>query len=150
VMDMKNILRVGIVSSVDERDATARVVFGDREDVVSYNMDILSRGSFLLKDYWLPDVNEQVWCLFLPTGNADGIILGSTYNQEDPVPIKNKNKRHIRFGDGTFIDYDRETHTLTIDFLHPGKIVFNNAVITYNQTTQRGEPEWRSSEVLEK
>ncbi|MFD2089555.1 phage baseplate assembly protein V [Brevibacillus brevis] len=82
-------------------------------------MDILSRGSFLLKDYWLPDVNEQVWCLFLPTGNADGIILGSTYNQEDLVPIKNKNKRHIRFGDGTFIDYDRETHTLTIDFLHP-------------------------------
>ncbi|MFD2087823.1 hypothetical protein ACFSND_21905 [Brevibacillus brevis] len=78
---MKNILRVGIVSSVDERDATARVVFGDREDVVSYNMDILSRGSFLQKDYWLPDVNEQVWCLFLPTGNADGIILGSTYNQ---------------------------------------------------------------------
>ncbi|MFD2084386.1 hypothetical protein ACFSND_03970 [Brevibacillus brevis] len=70
---MKNILRVGIVSSVDERDATARVVFGDREDVVSYNMDILSRGSFLLKDYWLPDVNEQVWCLFCRQGMQMGL-----------------------------------------------------------------------------
>ncbi|WP_221868982.1 phage baseplate assembly protein V [Brevibacillus brevis] len=148
---LKNIIRVGIVSSVDYRKGTAKVAFEDRDNLVSYDLDVLVKNSFRNKDYWLPDPEEQVLCLFLPIGNAQGFILGSLYSLEDKLPIKNENKRHIRFGDGTFIDYDRETHTLTIDFLHPegGHIVINNATVKYNQTTQRGEPEWRSSEVLE-
>ncbi|MDX5091601.1 phage baseplate assembly protein V [Lactobacillus crispatus] len=146
---LKNLVRVGIVSSVDYQKGTAKVAFEDRDDMVSPDLQILGKNSYSNKDYWLPEPEEQVLCLFLPNGNAQGFILGSLYNDEDKLPIKNKNKRHVRFGDGTFIDYDRETHTLTIDFLLPGKIVINNAEVIRNPTTQRGEPEWRSSEVLE-
>lgn len=28
-------------------------------------------------NYWLPKVNETVACLYLPTFNGDGVILGA-------------------------------------------------------------------------
>lgn len=112
---MKDFIRVGIVSSINPATCTARVAFGDRANVVSFDLPVLVRGSLKNKDYWLPDPGEQVVCLFLPSGNAQGFILGSIYSQKDMPPIENKDKRYIVFDDGTIIEYDRATHTLTID-----------------------------------
>jgi len=112
---VKNLIRVGIVSSVDESKCTARVAFEDRSAVVSYDLPILVRGSLNNKDYWLPDPGEQVVCLFLPSGNAQGFILGSSYSAKDTPPVNDKNKRHISYSDGTLIEYDQATHTLTIN-----------------------------------
>jgi len=120
---LKNLIRVGIVSSINPAKCTARVAFEDRSSVVSFDLPILVRGSFQNKDYWMPDPGEQVVCLFLPSGNAQGFILGSLYSEKDSTPVTDGNKRHVAFSDGTKIEYDRETHTLTIDAAGPVNIV---------------------------
>ncbi|MGG1442166.1 phage baseplate assembly protein V [Brevibacillus laterosporus] len=132
---LKNLIRVGRVSVVYPERCTARVLFDDRDNLVSSELPMLGRGSLSNKDYWLPDVNEMVWCLFLPTGNQQGVILGTIFNKEDPPPpdIQDKDKRHLLFGDGTSIEYDRKNHTLTIDLPDPDGTVVINGKLIVNQ-----------------
>jgi phage baseplate assembly protein V len=130
---LDDLIRVGKVSSIQPEKCTARVAFEDLDDVVSYELPILVRGSLQNKDYWMPEPDEQVVCLFLPSGNAQGFILGSIYSQQDTPPVSDVNKRHLAFPDGTFVEYDRQTHTLTIDAKGPINIVTTKAVtITAN------------------
>lgn len=112
---LKNLIRVGIISSTNPENCTARVAFEDRAAMVSYDLPVLVRGSLQNKDYWMPDPGEQVVCLFLPSGAAQGFILGSLYSAKDTPPVADGNKRHIAFSDGTTIEYDRATHILTIN-----------------------------------
>ncbi|MBO8136808.1 MAG: phage baseplate assembly protein V [Desulfotomaculum sp.] len=136
---LKNLIRVGIVSSVNASDCTARVAFEDRSDVVSYELPVLVRGSLHNKDYWMPDPGEQVICIFLPSGNARGFILGSIYSEKDKPPVADSNKRHITFSDGTVIEYDRKTSTLKVDVKGPINIVTTGQVeITASGITVNG------------
>lgn len=118
---LKNLIRVGRVSS--QEAATVRVVFEDRADMVSYDLPVIVQQSQNNKDYWMPDIGEQVVCLFLPSGNAQGFVLGSFYSDADLPPVSDPDKRHVRFADGTSIEYDRSTHTLTVDAQGPVNIV---------------------------
>ena len=125
---LQNIIRVGRVSSVHPENGTARVAFSDRSDVVSYELPVLGRGSLNNKDYWLPDPDEQVVCLFLPNGNEQGFVIGSPFSKADPPPVEDPNKRHMAFSDGTVIEYDRSTHTLLIDVKGPINIITTSQV----------------------
>ena len=116
---LKNLIRVGIVSSTNPEKCTARVAFEDKSSMVSFDLPILVRGSLQTKDYWMPDPGEQVLCLFLPSGNAQGFIVGSPYSQKDKPPVSDGNKRHIKFSDGTTIEYNQATHTSIIDAVGP-------------------------------
>ncbi len=118
----KNLIRVGRVSAVDPDRATAKVVF-EAQEVVSYDLPIIQRQTLRNKDYYLPDVGEHVVCIFLPTGNADGFILGAIYTDEDQPPVSSQDKRVVQFEDGTRIEYDRASHTLTINAVGPINIV---------------------------
>ncbi|WP_418599177.1 hypothetical protein [Phascolarctobacterium faecium] len=46
---------------------------------------IVNRGSLANKDYWIPDIDEQVLCLMMPNksglGLNEGFILGSFFRQ---------------------------------------------------------------------
>lgn len=119
---IKNLIKVGRVSSVDPATATARVVFED-QGVVSYNLPVLQHQTLKNKDYCLPDVGEHVVCLFLPTGNAEGFVIGAVYSDEDLPPVSSQDKRVIRFEDGTVIEYDRVSHILTISVVGPVNII---------------------------
>lgn len=112
---LKNLIRVGRVSSVNPAACTARVAFEDRSDVVSYELPTLVSGSLQAKEYWLPVPGEQVLCLFLPSGNAQGFIVGSIYSEKNKPPVASATKRHITFPDGTKLEYDWNTSTLSIN-----------------------------------
>jgi phage baseplate assembly protein V len=124
---LKNLIRIGRVSAVDPAKATARVVF-EAHDLVSYDLPILQRQTMKNKDYWLPDVGEHVICIFLPTGNAEGFILGAIYSKEDQPLVTSPDKRAIFFEDGSFIEYDRASHILTINVKGPVNIVASGNV----------------------
>lgn len=115
---LKNIVRVGRISSINPSRCTARVLF-DAQGIVSYDLQIIVPQTLKNKDYYLPDVGEHVVCLFLPTGNAEGFVLGAVYTDTEQVPVNNPDKRTMRFADGTVIEYDRATHTLNIDAAGP-------------------------------
>lgn len=119
---LKNLVRVGRVSSINPGAGTIRVVFEDRQNMVSYDLPVLVRQSLKNKDYFMPDIGEQVVCLFLPSGNAQGFCLGSFYSDVDRPPVSNPDKRHVTFADGTSVEYDRGTHTLTVNAQGPVNI----------------------------
>lgn len=81
---LKELIKVGRVSSLSEQ--SARVVFPDRDDVVSYDLPVLQHGAMRTQGHWMPEVGEQVLCLFLPNGIESGFVLGSFYSDTQPGP----------------------------------------------------------------
>lgn len=112
-----NIIRIGEVSSIDPAKGTARVAFDDEDSMVSYDLPVIQHNTLENHDYWMPDIGEDVLCVFLPTGSEDGFILGSFYADEIRPPASTENIRMVEFADGTKVSYDRESHELkaTID-----------------------------------
>lgn len=141
-MDIKKLIRVGTVSSVNAAAGSVRVAFAAQDDMVTYELPVITRGSKNNKDYWLPDVDEQVLCLFLPNtsgrGVCDGFVLGTFYSSID-APVENSGDVHaVKYGDGTIIKHDRSTGKLTInatgdiDIIAGGKITINGQTIYLN------------------
>lgn len=141
-MDIKRLIRVGTVSSINAAAGTVRVAFAAQDDMVTYELPVITRGSKNNKDYWLPDIDEQVLCLFLPNtsgrGVCDGFVLGTFYSSVD-APMESSSDVHaVKYGDGTIIKHDRSTGKLTInatgdiDIIAGGKITINGQTIYLN------------------
>ncbi len=141
-MDIKKLIRVGTVSSVNAAAGSVRVAFAAQDDMVTYELPVITRGSKNNKDYWLPDVDEQVLCLFLPNtsgrGVCDGFVLGTFYSSVD-APVENSGDVHaVKYGDGTIIKHDRSTGKLTInatgdiDIIAGGNVTINGQTIYLN------------------
>nr|DAQ12830.1 MAG TPA: baseplate assembly protein [Caudoviricetes sp.] len=126
----RNMIRIGRVSSVHPSEMAVKVVFEDKDNLVSDRLPVLVRGSSKNRDYWLPDVGEQVCCLMLPNGHNAGICLGSFYSESSPPAISDAEKRRIDFSGGSFIEFDRATGGLTIQCT--GDIVVNGRTISLN------------------
>ncbi len=69
--ELKNIMRLGTVMSVDRMKMTARVKFGDKGGINSGPLHILKHGSG-----WTPSVNDMVLCIMMADGDGDGFIIG--------------------------------------------------------------------------
>ena len=110
---MQSMVKTGVVASTDPASGTARVELSDEDGLISFDLGVLVRKTHRDKDYWMPDVGDQVLCLFLPFGLEQGFILGSFYSSPDPAPVTSQDKRHVLFGDGTWLEYDRKSHTLS-------------------------------------
>ena len=108
-------LRVGKVVAIDEKTARVRCVLEDLDEMVTWWLPVLHHKTQDDKSYWLPDIGEEVLIGFLHHGIEHGFILGSIYNEKDEPPVFDKDKAHIRFKDGSILEYDRRTHTLTLD-----------------------------------
>lgn len=126
----RNMIRIGRVSSVHPSEMAVKVVFEDKDNLVSDKLPVLVRGSSKNRDYWLPDVGEQVCCLMLPNGHNAGICLGSFYSESSPPAIADAEKRRIDFSGGSFIEFDCATGGLMIQCT--GDIVVNGRTISLN------------------
>ncbi|MBE6012079.1 MAG: hypothetical protein E7234_05930 [Lachnospiraceae bacterium] len=69
---LKNVVRIGNVSSINTQDRTARVIFTDKSDLVSGHLKIIKNQ----ETPWIPEIGQMVLCIYLPNGNGDGFILG--------------------------------------------------------------------------
>lgn len=131
---LPDLFKVGEVSSVDTAKCTARVVFDDEDSINSYDLPIMQRNTFGNADYGLPDIGEDVLCMFLGPGQEDGFIIGSFYAGEVTPPENSQDKRTVVFKDGTRFSYDRSTHVFTAT-IEGTEIVFDrqNGSITVPQ-----------------
>lgn len=111
---VQSLIKIGEVSSIDPATATARVVFDDDDSLVSFDLPVLQRNTFANRDFGMPDVGEDVVCLFLPSGVEEGFILGSLYAGEVAPEESSGDVRSVRFGDETRVAYDRAAHELTV------------------------------------
>lgn len=105
--------QVGTVSAVDADKVQARVRLPECDNLRTNWLNVLQRNTQDNKDYWLPDVGEQVEVL-LDANGEDGVILGAVYSDVDKPPFSDKNVRGTKFSDGAEFSYHRGTHTLTI------------------------------------
>lgn len=106
--------KIGEVSSINPARCTARVIFDDENSMVSYDLPIMQRNSLGNRDYQMPDIGEDVLCLFRSDGFEDGVIIGSFYAGDVEPPETTADRRTVVFKDGTRICYDRAAHTLTV------------------------------------
>ncbi len=112
---VRHLIRTGEVVGVDEAAGTARVRFADAQDLVSHPLRVLVDKSLRDQSQWMPDLGEQVLCLFLPTGLEQGFVVRAVYSSADPAPGKAGHIRFVRFEDGTELEYDRQAHRLRAD-----------------------------------
>lgn len=102
----------GIVVNVYEERGTVRVKRMENDGVISAELKVIFRGTLKNKEYSMPAIGEQVVCIF--SDNSKGFVLGAVYNDEDQPPVDNKKKHCTYFEDSGKMEYDTETHTLTI------------------------------------
>ncbi|EGJ51841.1 phage baseplate assembly protein V [Desulfocurvibacter africanus] len=111
-------VQVGEVTSVDAARGTAQVRLatpGNADGLITHDLPVLVRKTHADKDYAMPDVGEQVLCVFLPMGLETGFVLGSFYSSRDTPPVASADKWHVTFSDGTSLEYDRAVSTLSVD-----------------------------------
>ncbi|WP_110933806.1 phage baseplate assembly protein V [Paenibacillus bouchesdurhonensis] len=107
-----NLIRAGIVSSVDEASGTVRVTFPDQDNHVSGSLPVLTPGGSG-KGNALPAPSESVLCLFLGNGIQEGFCLGSYYT-DDEHPPGTTQQRGVWFEDGSHVYYDRSIQKLVV------------------------------------
>ena len=91
INQIKNLIRIGTVSAVNGESCSARVVFEDKDNMVSAELPIITIGSKQTKAYWLPEVGTQVLCIFQPNASGSGIskgfIIGAFYSTQDALRL---------------------------------------------------------------
>lgn len=110
---VNQMVRQGVVTMVNDAAATVRVKLPDSDNIVSKELPVLVQKTQDNKAYDLPDVGEQVVCLFLTNGLEQGFVLGSPYSSVDRPPVSTRDKKHYLFSDGSWFEYDREQHKFT-------------------------------------
>lgn len=132
---MNHLVRVGKVVSTVTGKSTVRVQFDDADELVSFDMAIIYPRTFKDKHYNVPDIGDQVVCLFLPNGLETGFVLGSVYNAQDAPPVDSQDKDHVTYEDGTVIEYDRKAHVLKADVKGDAEIKTTKSIDAQAGTT---------------
>ena len=131
-MDIKNLIRQGVISAVYPERCAARVTFEDRDGLVSAELPILQASCLNNQFYSLPDVGDCVLCLMLPNDqHGSGFVLGSFFNDKNPPPAASQDISLIKFADGTQISYNRSSHLLSVNCV--GNIKINGKRIDLNE-----------------
>ena len=107
-------LRFGIVSQIDPINVQARVSFEDDEST-SFWLPIIQTKTLKDKFYAMPDIGEQVACL-MDENSEDGVILGAIYSTEDVSTTQSEKEISMNLEDGSYINANKESQTLTVAF----------------------------------
>ena len=126
---LNNLVKVGRVVSVNPKKATARVEFEDRDRTVSWEIPVLHNHTHSDKTYWMPRIGELVYVITPSLGEGLGVIIGSSYNSQDPPPESDGNIVKILFEDGTTILYDKRNHKLYIHSVGDIEIVSDTHIV---------------------
>ena len=129
---MEKIVKHGLVSDVDEVGHRVRVTFEDNDKVVSAWLPVITPLASKDNIYILPDVDEEVVCVFESDDaqEGDGFCIGSMYNDKNKPKISGINKKRLDFEGGSYIEFDRSSGNLTInctgDIVIKGRNIYLN------------------------
>lgn len=111
---MAQMIRVGFVNARQPEKMRVKVTVRDTTgaQLVTDWLPVLCPRASGDMQYDLPDIGDQVLCLFLPYGLEQGFVVGAMYGKQVP-PVQSGDKWHRTFSDGTTVEYDRAAHKLT-------------------------------------
>lgn len=129
---LRSMVRTGTISAVYPEKGTARVVFDDKDGTSSPELHILHRFSGKNKDYFVPDIGDQAVCLFANNDKnfSTGYILGTYFTDKQPPQAASADIMRLDFADGSYIEYDRAAHALTVSIA--GAVNIKGATINLN------------------
>ena len=105
---LKNMIRIGRVSSINPIKGTVRVIIEDQQNMVTDDLPLFS------DEYYMPKSGDRVLCLFLGNGLSKGFCLGRYYYPGNPPPVSDPNIYYKDFFGEACFKYDQATKTLTI------------------------------------
>ena len=130
---LANMIRVGVVSELDEANARVKVkVGGLTTDWLPW---VTSRAG-ATRSWSAPRPGEQVVVLSPYGDAAQAVALPSIYQDEHPAPSNTKDAEHVTFPDGTTVNYNSASNTLQIDVAGDAKVIVNCKDATVNATTK--------------
>lgn len=119
---LANLIMIGVVDQLDEDNERVRVAAdGMLTDWIPWG----ERRAGPTKRTWEPpDVGEQVVVLSPYGDPAQAVVLCSINQDKFPAPANKKTIDRTVYSDGTTVEYDTATTTLTVD-VGKGKVVVN-------------------------
>lgn len=131
-------VRIGKVSQINKEKQTVQVLFEDLDKATSNDLPIIYPHTLKNRVVKLPDIKEEVVCIFLE-GGSDGFCIGS-YANESMTP---GTLERFEFKDGTVLEYDTEAHHLLADIkgtatLKGENIILNGATTLEGNVTLKG------------
>lgn len=129
---LANLLRVGTVTELDP--ATARVRVSTSGLTTDWLPWAASRAGNT-RQWSPPRVGEQV-ILASPYGDlGQAVVMGSIYSDDKPPPASSQDQETVVYPDGSTVDYNSATNTLTVTVAGAGNVVVNCKVATVNAET---------------
>lgn len=126
---LKNLIRVGKVSSINYQNGTVRVTFPDKDNIVTDELPYLSF------EYNMPSINDTVLCVFLGNGIARGFCLGQFYNNNNPPVQPGEQYFYKNIYDEAYFRYDKSSKTLT--FCAKNIVLDGETTVTGNLTVNQ-------------
>jgi phage baseplate assembly protein V len=105
-----DLLREGVVVSVDHAAATARVQFAD--DLTTGDIPWLASRAGSTRTWSPPAIGEQVMVVAPEADTSRSVIIGSLSSDAHPHPA-NDESTLTEYEDGARIGYDPKSHALT-------------------------------------
>jgi phage baseplate assembly protein V len=116
---LHNLLRFGVVESVDHAASTCTVRTGA---LVTRPLPWLVQRAGDARTWWAPSVGEQV-LLLCPGGDTTrGVVQPAIYSNAAPRPDGSDTAHVTTYPDGAVVSYDPETHQLTGTLPVGGKV----------------------------
>lgn len=125
---MSQVVRLGIVSSVDTDTGMIRAVFTDMDNMVSLPMPLLTTGTGWALTNGMPEPGDHVLCIFRGNGLSDGFCLGSLYDGSYDMPA-DQSQRGIYFEDGSYAYFDKNTGSIEIKAIGNVRIQANQITL---------------------
>lgn len=129
---VRSMIRKGTVCAVDPKTMSVKVEFSEKDGLPSPFLPVLCQGAGGNKCYWLPDIGDQVVCLYEANDKnaSSGWVLGTYFTEAHTPQVADAEIRRLDFGDGSFMEFNRSNGSLTIQCT--GNIVINGKMIYLN------------------
>lgn len=126
---ISNLVRIGVVSELDEANARVKMkVGGLSTDWLPWGV---SRAG-ATRTWSAPREGDQ-HMVFSPYGDPAQAVVGPAIYQDDhPAPASSKDQEHVLYPDGSTVDYNSATNTLTVTVASGGNVVINCKHATIN------------------
>ncbi|WP_419246808.1 phage baseplate assembly protein V [Serratia sp. NFX21] len=116
---LENVIRVGVVTEIDENAWRVRVSSGEL-DTTWLRWNAQRAGAF---NIWVPpSIGEQVWLVCIGGNPETAIIGGSLYSNEHPAPGSSGNEMVITAPDGAHFRYDADAGALEVSGIKSAKV----------------------------
>ncbi|MCM1307584.1 MAG: hypothetical protein NC223_03200 [Butyrivibrio sp.] len=106
---MKDLIRIGKVSTINYEAGTVSVTYTDRGGEVSPPFPVFSEA------YEMPKIDDTVVVIMLPNSGSKGFIAGVPFSSRNVPEVSGAGIFCKKFHDGTKIVYNPTTRTLSVN-----------------------------------